>query len=56
MEVKKFVERVPLKLKFRQEFLEQLKEKKEQEEDSSKSTSSTSWVSKLNPFRSNKSV
>ncbi len=56
MEVQKFVERVPLKLKFRQEFLEQLKEKKEEEEDSSKSTSSTSWVSKLNPFRSNKSV
>lgn len=56
MEVEKLVEKVPLKLKFRQEFLEQLKEKKEQEEDSSKSPTPTSWVSKLNPFRSNKNV
>ena len=45
------VERKPLKLKFREEFIEQLKEKLSEESASSKPQSS-SW----NPFKFNKTV
>lgn len=49
------VEVVPLKLQFREEYLQQLKEKKPEEDVPSSSTSS-SWTKYLNPFNLGKNV
>ena len=45
----------PLKIKFREEFIEQLKAEQE-EKLSPPSTPKSSWASSLNPFKFNKSV
>lgn len=52
------VEIKPLKLKFREEFIEQLKEKLLEESSTSQKLPSTSssWAAALNPFKSNKTV
>nr|CAG4648330.1 EOG090X0GHI [Moina brachiata] len=47
-------EKVPLKIQFREEFIQQLKEKKPEEDVSS--PTSSSWTKYLNPFNLGKSV
>lgn len=50
--------KVPLKVKFRMEFIEQLKEKEQKKDEAllPPDSAKSSWISQLNPFRSNKSV
>nr|CAG4637439.1 EOG090X0GHI [Ceriodaphnia reticulata] len=50
------VERKPLKLKFREEFIEQLKEKQLEESSAGSKSPSTSSSWNLNPFKFNKTV
>ena len=46
----------PLKIKFREEFIQQLKAEQEENQPPPPPSSKPSWASSLNPFKFNKSV